>query len=131
MVLIVAEDRKEEAGVEIEVVLAVIKGVETVDFVEVDKVDNTGNVEGSESEPGPLMTGITTVSIGCEGLTIEINGVTVEAIVNNTVVVTAGSLITTVDVIVCENVSNTLFDTVIVSTLSELCIIVLVTVAGG
>ena len=127
----VVEACNEGSNVVIDVILAVVKGVKTVDVVDVDRLDDTGIVEDSTSEPGPGTTGITTVSVGCEGLTIEIDGVTVEAIVSNTVVATAGLLITTVDVMVCVTVSNTLFDIVIVSARSELCVTVLVTVAGA
>jgi len=120
----------DESGVVIGVVAAVVRGVEVVGLVNVDKVDNAEVVEDGE-EPGPGTTGITTVSVGCAGLTIDIDAVIVEAIVRKIVVATAGSLITTVDIMVAVIVSNTLCDIVTVSTLSELCVTVLVTVSGA
>ncbi|MCJ1295608.1 hypothetical protein MMC34_007171 [Xylographa carneopallida] len=126
-----AESRNEETEVGIDVAPAVLGSVKAADFVDVVKVDRTAIVEENGSELGPGMTGMTTVSVACDGLTTAIDGVKVEATVSNTVVVTAGSVITTVDATVCVSVSNTVLDIVTVSTLSELCVTVRVTVAGA
>ena len=130
MVLEVTGACTEESDNVMGVVVAVVRGVEIMGSVDVGKVYNTEDVEDESRETGPGATGITTVSVGCEGLTIDIDGEFVETIVSDTVVAEAGSLITTVEIMVCVNVSNKLRDIVTVPILSEFCVIVLVTVSG-